>query len=183
MIERTQTDYSRPMARGRVWSSRAGDRNRPRKRKRQRTTKICDAEQRCAKRTGVAQIGRIDGSRTIDRITSHSIHRCDGLRRAIHRQRDRTRPRTGASRERAGVEGEGRWWERSREDIATGKGAVAQAGMLGLHADEYALEVDRREELEVRTGAFAVMEFERGEAVSGSWCLRNRTHVNSEDGR
>lgn len=32
---------------------------------------------------------------------------------------------------------------------------------------EYALEVDRREGLEVRTGAFAVMEFERGEAVSG----------------
>lgn len=41
--------------------------------------------------------------------------------------------------------------------------------MLSLHADEYAFEVDRREGLEVRIGAFAVGdgEFERGEAVSG----------------
>lgn len=133
-----------------------------------KTTQTCDEEQRCAKRTGIAKIGRIDSPRTIDRIASHSIHCCDGLRRAIHRPRsDRTKAANRRVEGARGDEGEGRRWERSREDIATGKGTVAQAGMLGLHADEYALEVDRREGLEVRTGAVAVMEFERGEAVSG----------------
>lgn len=59
-------------------------------------------EQRCAKHTRVAQVGRVNSPRAIDHIASHSIHRCDGVRRAIHSQRsDGTRPRTGASRERA----------------------------------------------------------------------------------
>lgn len=54
--------------------------------------------------------------------------------------------------------------EMSRDEVATRGERVAQAGMLVLHA-RGCLGVDRRERMEVRTGAFGLMEFERGEAV------------------